>query len=174
MNASTSLPQGYEWLIHPHRFRYAGESGLVCECALSAAVERTGSENQVYVLCSELKKNRGTPVMNAWGPSSALELQLARYIYAEADEILEQPDDPILDGAHYHVGEEEVEGWHFFEHYAPLKGESTPHVAPVNVPYEGMLYGPRVDLSGSGPGGLLAAMAREVVGSGFALKTIPT
>ncbi|MGH8226259.1 MAG: hypothetical protein ACRER1_08935 [Gammaproteobacteria bacterium] len=170
MDALTSLPQGYEWLIYPHRFRYAGNSGLFPECTVSAAVERGGSADQVYVLCSELKKNRGTPVMHAWGPSIALELQLQRHVFADAGEKLEQPDEPVLDGAHYHVSKEELEGWHFFEHYATPKGESAAYVLPVIVPYEGLLYGPRVDLSSEGPGSLLAAMTREVVNRGFTLK----
>ncbi len=171
MDALTSLPQGYEWLTHPHRFRYAGNSGLLSECTVSAAVERGGSVDQVYVLCSELKKNWGTPVMNAWGPSIALELQLQRHIYAGAGKKLKQPREPILDGVHYHVSKEEVEGWHFFEQYAPPKGETAPHVLPVIVPYnDGLLYGPRVDLSGEGPGALLAAMTKEVANRGFRLK----
>ncbi|MGH8274881.1 MAG: hypothetical protein ACRES9_11640 [Gammaproteobacteria bacterium] len=170
MDAPTSLPQGYEWLSHPHRFRFAGGSGLLSECTVSAAVERGGSVDQVYVLCSELKQNWGTPVTNAWGPSMALELQLQRHIFADAGEKLEQPDEPILDGLHYEVTKEEVEGWHFFEHYAAPKGENGAYVLPVIVPYEGLLYGPRVDLSDGTTSALLAAMTREVANRGFTLK----
>lgn len=174
MEANNSLPQGCEWLVRPQVFRYVGNSGLLSECALSAAIKGAGDSKGVVVLCSELKKNWGTPVTNSWGPAITLELQVKRHLLAEAGDKLDQSGETIHDGWHYHVSEEDVEGWQFFEHYAPFAGEASPHVAPVVIPYEGMLYGPRVDLSGGEPGTLLAAMTREVEDSGFALKHLPT
>lgn len=176
MDALTSLPQDCEWLAPPHIFSYVGNSGQISECALSAVAKQDGKTKQIYVLCSELKRNLGTAITNAWGPAITLELQIKRHLLGEAGHKLDPPDDPILDGWHYHVSEQDVDGWHFFEHHGPLAGESAPHVSPVAIPFEDgdVLLGPRIDLSSEGKGSPLSAMTSEVETQGFALKPIPT
>ncbi|MDN5864521.1 MAG: hypothetical protein L0I62_04810 [Gammaproteobacteria bacterium] len=175
MNEPASLPQGCEWLAYPHRFRYAGNSGLLCECALSVAVKRGKDAQELYVLCSELKQNWGTTVTNSWGPAITLELQAQRHILTGAGEKLDHPGEPALGGWHYHVSEEEVAGWHFFEHHGAHAGDAAAYVAPVTIPFEedDVLLGPRLDLAGEHPGALLSAMTREVANRGFDVKEVP-
>ncbi len=175
MTTPVSLPQGCEWLTYPHRFRFVGNSGQLCECALSAAVKRQGDKQAIYVLCSELKDNWGTTVTNSWGPAISLEMQVRTHILADAGEKLGQSSTGTVTGWHYEVSAEDLEGWHFFEHHKPHPGERDSCIYPVAIPYEDQdtLLGPSIDLSSEDPGALLASMAQEVANRGFAIKEVP-
>lgn len=173
MSEPAALPPGHQWLVPPHRFRYAGNTGQLSECIVSAA-KRGGDPEQIYVLCSEPENNHGTRVTYAWGPAISLEAQVRTHILTEADAKLERPHGKIYDGWHYHISEEALAGWHFFEHHSPHPGERDSCVYPVAVPFgdDDALLGASVDFASQDPGALLRVMAREVRKRGFAVKEV--